>query len=234
MLKERLKTAYAIFKDRTYLKSFGLAFLFLFLSFVINYYASIYATQSISNSVADIVLSNIPVYNVAAIFLFGPLVYWLIFSVYMLWNPATIPFALKSIALFVVVRSLFISLTHLGPFPDEVSLAAATNRLSDLWDVHANPNFLAFGSGGDLFFSGHTGLPFLMSLIFWTNKRLRVFGVITAVFFGVIVLLGHLHYTIDVLSAFFITYGVFHISGRIFKKDAAVSVDAMHSASVVQ
>ena len=76
-----------------------------------------------------------------------------------------------------------------------------------------------FAFGGDLFFSGHTGLPFLMALIFWDNKYLRWIFILTSVMFATVVLLAHLHYSIDVLSAFFITYTIFHIALFLFKKD---------------
>jgi hypothetical protein len=51
--------------------------------------------------------------------------------------------------------------------------------------------------GSDLFFSGHTGLPFLVA-------RLGIASVLSRAdaFFGSIVLLAHQHYTIDVLAAF--------------------------------
>jgi hypothetical protein len=51
-----------------------------------------------------------------------------------------------------------------------------------------------FSFGGDLFFSGHTGLPFLMALLFWENLRLRVLFIASSVFFGIIVLMGHILY----------------------------------------
>ena len=83
-----------------------------------------------------------------------------------------------------------------------------------------NGNFLnKFTFGGDLFFSGHTGLPFLMALIFWNNKYLRYSFFALSFIFAATVLLGHLHYSIDVLAAFFITYTIFHIAIFIFKKD---------------
>ena len=74
----------------------------------------------------------------------------------------------------------------------------------------------------DLFFSGHTGIPFLMALMFWNYKPLRYTFLCFSLFFAVVVLLGHLHYSIDVLAAFFITYAIFDICKFFFKKDWAL------------
>jgi len=41
-------------------------------------------------------------------------------------------------------------------------------------------------------------------------------------FFGSIVLLGHYHYSIDVLAALFITHGVFQMSCWLFGRDYAL------------
>ncbi len=81
-------------------------------------------------------------------------------------------------------------------------------------------NFMnKFTFGSDLFFSAHAGLPFLMALIFWQNKKLRYIFIALSLIFGAVVLLGHYHYTIDVLSAFFITFGIYRIAINLFKKD---------------
>jgi membrane-associated phospholipid phosphatase len=74
-------------------------------------------------------------------------------------------------------------------------------------------------SGNDMFFSSHTGLPFLMSLIFWGNYRLRIFFILASMILAASVLLGHLHYSIDVFAAYFITYTIFHIAQKFFKQD---------------
>ncbi|MFA5936610.1 MAG: phosphatase PAP2-related protein [Candidatus Paceibacterota bacterium] len=170
-----------------------------------NYIAGIYASKIASNSVTDIILSNIPVYNVYYLFTYGTLLVWvpLIFIIFL--HPKRIPFVLKSIALFLIIRSIFVCLTHIGPFPTQINIAGGLNSVM---------NFT-----GDLFFSGHTGLPFLLALIFWQEKNLRFFFLICSVFFGIVVLLGHLHYSIDVLGAFFITYAIFHMAEFFFKKD---------------
>ena len=112
----------------------------------------------------------------------------------------------KNIALFLLVRSFFITLTHIGPFP--TSALIEPTKLNTL-----------FTSTGDLFFSAHTGSPFLMALVFWNNKTIRYILVALSVFFGIVVLMGHLHYTIDVVGAFFITYSIYSIAEQIFRKD---------------
>lgn len=193
------------FTNKEFLSLFFSGVALLLLSLIINYIAAIYATESASNSVTDIVLSNTKPRDVDGIFIYGPILMWTFVTFLCLKEPKRAPFILKSITVFVCIRSVFISLTHIGPFPTAISVDSDVLR--------------AFSVGGDLFFSGHTGLPFLMALVFWDHIRLRILFFITSVMFGVVVLLGHLHYTIDVLSAFFITYTIFHIAQVIFKKD---------------
>ena len=195
-----------VFTEKHFLMSFFLSLALLFASLVINFIAGTYATEKISNPVTDIILSNTRVRDVDGIFVYGSIIILILIILVLLYNPKSIPFTVKSIALFVIIRSIFISLTHLGPFPNEVAVSAG--------------NFLSkFTFGGDLFFSGHTGLPFLMALIFWNKKMIGYFFVVTSLIFGTVVLLGHLHYSIDVLAAFFITYTIFHIAKFVFKKD---------------
>jgi len=198
-------------KDREFIYSFFLSLVFLLVAMFLNFYAGTYAAERASNSVSDIILSNIPVFNVDYAFVFGPIVFWIIVTIFCLRHPHKIPFWLKSVALFVLVRSIFITLTHIGPFPDHVPI--------NLFTLTTHVDFYIFSSGADLFFSGHTGLPFLLALIFWDNKPMRYFCLASAVFFGIIVLLGHLHYSIDVISAFFITYTIYHLALKIFPKD---------------
>ncbi len=194
------------FRNRQFLISLGSSLVLLAVSIFINYYAAGYALKSISNPVTDIILSNTRVYDVDAIFVSGAIIFWVFIIALCLWQPHKVPFILKSVALFIVIRSLFVILTHIAPFPTRVIINPGS-IISD------------FTFGGDLFFSGHTGLPFLMALIFWNDKWLRVFFIIVALIFGVVVLLGHIHYSIDVFGAFFITYSIFHIAEVFFKKD---------------
>ncbi|MBI5005420.1 MAG: hypothetical protein HZC03_02355 [Candidatus Lloydbacteria bacterium] len=195
---------YHIFTHRKFLQLFIIGVFLLSLSLVINFYAGNYATEKASAPVTDIVLSNTRVYDFDWVFVYGAIAFWIFISVLLFRDPHRIPFVLSSVALFIIIRSLFVSVTHIGPFPGQ--LIVESNLL----------NKLTFA--GDLFFSGHTGLPFLMALVFWDNLRIRFICIISAVMFGIAVLLAHIHYSIDVLSAFFITYGIYRMAELFFKE----------------
>src|SRR3989339_678229 len=145
--------------DRAFMTSLAVGILFLATSLVLNYYAGTYAAREASNAVTDIILDNLPVMDVDFIFVEGAIVLWIFSFLVAIREPRSIPFALKSIALFIFV------------------------------------------------------------LIFWENKWLRTIFVASSIFFGASVLLGHLHYSIDVFSAFFITFGIFHLAKSFFEKD---------------
>lgn len=196
----------AIWKDKVFSVSALYSFLFLALSLVINYAAGTYATKSASNAVSDLFLDNLPTLDVSIIFIDGFILFVIFVAALIIHQPKKIPFVLKSMALFIVIRAMFMTLTHIAPMPDQIPLEAG--------DV---VNKFTFGA--DLFFSAHTGLPYLMALIFWPNKQLRIIFLAISVIFGVSVLLGHLHYSIDVFAAYFITYSIFKIAQRTFRSD---------------
>ena len=202
-----MKQAYKLFfSSRELVQSSLIAFLLLAWSLFGNFYAGSYANEQGINPVTDIILSNTRAYDVDMLFIGGILTFFLFILVWCLRYPAQMPYILKSIALFIAIRSVFVTLTHLGPYPDSI-LILNTGIMGKI-------NFWA-----DLFFSGHTGMPFLMALIFWKNKLLRYLFILAAISFGIIVLLWHLHYSIDVLAAFFITYTIHHIWEILWKKD---------------
>lgn len=182
------------------------------LSIVANTYAGVYATEQASNSVTDIILSNTPVFDIDGFFVYG--VFFLIGFIFLLLlaHPKRIPFTLHSLTLFYVIRAGFVSLTHLGPYPLHATLDF-TNRFV----------LLLFG-GNDLFFSGHVGAPFLMALLFWKEKLLRYIFLAWSVFFAVVVLLGHIHYSIDVASAFFISFCIYHLALWLFPRERELFV----------
>ncbi len=187
-----------------------MSIVFFFVSVVVSFYAIQYATRRASSPVTDIVLSNVPVYDVDTLFAVGTILLIVFITLLVLAHPKRIPFMLNCLTLFFLIRSGFIMLTHIGPFPVQTPDAD--------WGTLLN-HFL-FSS--DLFFSAHTGVPFLMALIFWRERNLRYLFLAWSVCMAVIVLLGHLHYSIDVVSAYFITYTIFCLSEWLFWRDRAL------------
>lgn len=212
-----------LYKDRVFLSSVGVGLLMLLASQIAVFYSTSYANLSASNSVTDIVLSNTRVYDVGNVFLYGGVLLVLGITVLVLRRPKYLPFTLKAVAFFYTVRSIAVSLTHISAYPYRAVLETSSFVATNVSRV--------FFSGDDLFFSGHVGLPFLMAFIFWDNVLLRALFLIVSAVFAVVVLLGHLHYSIDVFSAYFITYSIYVLARRAFHKDFARI--AAHAAPVV-
>ncbi len=198
---------------REWLPSLLTAFALLGAAYVAEHYANVYAyaysLRSTSSHVGDLILDNIPVVNLNFIIIEGALIAIVLGVLFVLSKPRYILFTLKALALFIMTRALFVSLTHVGIYPD-----AITPGLGFFDGIYL---YLNFQTG--LFFSGHTGLPFLMALIFWQKPRARFLFLVLSCVGAVAVLLGHIHYSIDVFAAPFMAYGVFRIALRLFPKD---------------
>jgi membrane-associated phospholipid phosphatase len=180
--------------------------LLIIISLVVNNYAQIYAANHVNNPESDIILDNIPILDVHLIYSEGAILFIIILTIVLLFEPKYIPFVFKNIAIFVITRSFFMILTHLAP-PAAQTYINPTDYIQRL------------SHGDDLFFSGHTGLPFLMAIIFWYKKYLKWLFLACTLIGGTAVIFGHLHYSIDVFSALFISFGIFHICKFLFPKD---------------
>jgi membrane-associated phospholipid phosphatase len=206
-----MKSYKEYFTDKNFLKSFFGGIILLSVSLVAQFFISSYVNSLPSEPVTDLILSNIRVYDVSLIFVYGSVVLLIIGIIIAIRNLNYVPFAMKSLALFTLIRSLFVILTHMSIFPTHITINSA---------FFNSQAFNGIFTGNDLFFSGHTGLPFLLALMIWNkDKNLRIIFLGFSILFGTVVLLGHIHYSIDVLSAFFITYTIFHICKFIFKRE---------------
>lgn len=192
--------------------------LLFFLSIFITYGAYDFTKSANSTVVPDLILDNIPVFHVGPLFFGGMLVLTIIPIVLVLYNPRRAPFIFVATAIFFTIRSFFMVLTHLAPPNIEYYQYVEHEH-------HVRNVVFTISSGTDLFFSGHTGYPFLLALTFWKNRALRYFFIVFSLVMAATVLLGHLHYSIDVFAAFFIAYGVFEMSRYFFKKEYSL-IDA--------
>lgn len=164
----------------------------LFVSFFLNNFMSTYADSVSGAPIGDFFLDLIPIQQVNFIFFWIAFFWCLAMFVYHLIIPRQLTFLLLSFALFVSVRALFITLTHLGP-PANVAVIPSQLR------------FYAFES--DLFFSGHVGGPLFFALL-TDNKIFKRVALIYTLFMIVIVLIGHMHYSIDIFASLFIAHSL--------------------------
>jgi hypothetical protein len=204
-MENTLRLYRTLFGNRAYVRSVCTGAVFLAASTIAIFAAVTYATVHASNHVTDFVLSRVGPVNVRFLFVYGTFIAFAITASLLAWRPNRLPFALKAMALFLLVRAVFVALTHMAPSPIDPQKPA--------------PFFNSIFYGSDLFFSGHTGMPFLAALAFWHIPQWRMFYLALTAFFGSIVLLGHYHYSIDVLAALFITHGVFQMSCWLFGRD---------------
>lgn len=174
-----------------------------------NVYELMYSMRPTSTYVGDLLLDNLPVVNLNLIIIDGALISIVLGVAYVLLQPRYVLFSLKALALLIVTRALFVSLTHVGIYPGTIH--PGYGFFDGIY------TYLNFQTG--FFFSGHTALPVLMALVFWDKYSTRVAFLALAGVFGIAVLLAHIHYSIDVLAAPFMAYGIFEISRYLFPRD---------------
>jgi len=212
-IKHFVQRHVTLWKDKSFVQRVIFHALFLTLSFYLTYYAINYTENySIGNVVPDILLDHIPKLDVGIIFFQGSFIFAISLLCLAFLIPEGIPFGLAATALFFLIRAGFMSMTHLSaPFIAHYSYIDYDGQIPE--------TIFSMTSGNDLFFSGHAGYPFMLSIMFWKYKYLKYYFLFCSVVSGTAVILGHLHYSIDVFSAFFIGYGIFVLAQSIFKKE---------------
>jgi hypothetical protein len=201
-LRKRFKGWKAEIKNHKYL--ILLSLVFLVLATFLDYFAGSYVRKVGSAVSPDLILDHIAPINLSFLFVYGYITIILILFLYpLLFKVRKFHMVISQFSLLIMVRSFFIIFTHLKTPVDAIAVKFP-------WMI----SYLSFQN--DLFFSGHTAVPFLGFLIF--KGRIRYFFLAASIAMGAIVLLMHLHYSIDVLSAFFITYGTYKIGVWFFKK----------------
>ncbi len=203
------------FWTKTRKRSLYLGLLLVVIAIVVQVTAghSASARSALASPETDLFLDNLPVVNLGFIIVGAAILFW-IFSCWLLViHPRYLPFGTKAIAFFIICRAFFVNLTHEGIYPGSF-IPSGYNTGFGFYHL------ITFQ--GNLFFSGHTGFPFLMALIFWGNKILRRFFLGATVVFGASVLLAHVHYSIDVFAAPFIVYGIYAITAKLFPDDLAL------------
>jgi len=206
--------AYKAFFTKERVRSLFVALVLFGLAVVFQFYASAYSERVSSNFVHDLFLDNLPVVNLNLIIVEGALAAIAGSMILLLVKPKYLIFTLKTVAIFIATRAVFVAVTHLGIYPGQINpdTVGFFDRI-----------YVGLGLEAGFFFSGHTGLSFLMALIFWDERLWRWVFLALTVIFGISVLLAHVHYSIDVLAAPYMTYSIFKLSQYFFPEDFKLS-----------
>jgi hypothetical protein len=191
-----------------YRKELFFSFIFLIIAIIFHYISGNFVMNNPNTAIVpDLLLDRLPYVHLPLVHVYLFLFTMILFFAYPIFlKPKKLPLVIVYFSLFIMVRSIFICLTHMK-----------TPALQS--PVIYFPEFLQpISFQNDLFFSGHTGLPFLAFLTYNKTKLLRYFFLVMSIFLGALVLLMRLHYSIDVFAAYFITYGVYKIGERFFEK----------------
>ncbi len=192
---------------KKYKRKLLISLFFLVLAIIAYIVTGDYVSDRLGSVVSpDLILDFLGPYDLSFLFIWLFLAMIILFFGYpLLFKPRDLPYAISMFSFFVMIRSLFISFTHLRVPYDAIH-------------VTFPGYFQLLNFSNTLFFSGHVGISFLGFLIFEDIKWLRYFMLTTSIILGITVLLMHVHYSIDVFSAYFITYGIYHIGNRLFKR----------------
>ncbi len=197
----------------------ALSFAFRFGCYAVMLWLALWAEARPAASLPDAVLGVVPYVG------------WVDRYNYLLWVVGYVPASLwllkKNADLFVrymvsagllaLLRGLCIVATGLGPVHGvDVNAGLSAGARADAFWRLVNP-FSFFAPGGsaqvyltkDLFFSGHTATTFLLLLYVWRYPSLRALMLVGHVAVVASLFFSHLHYTIDVIGAYAITFAVF-------------------------
>ena len=116
--------------------------------------------------------------------------------------PDALLLAMRSYALLLLVR---IGAMYVAPLAPPEGMILLSDPIAGVGPGGALTN--------DLFFSGHTATLFLFSLVSVSSFLRRTFLSLT-VLLGGMLLLQHVHYTLDVIAAPFFAWGCVTLAGR--------------------
>ena len=176
----------------------------LVLSLVTSYNAGRYADAAIGVHVTDLILDNFGPYDLGWFYTYVWIAIAAVFFIYpLIFKVNKLHEWISQFALLAAIRGYFIILTHLSL---RITAVAVNFPKPIAWFIFQN----------DLFFSGQVSVAFLGYFVFKESK-IRYFFLISSILIGIVSLLMHQHYSIDIFAAFFITYGSYKIGNKLFR-----------------
>ncbi len=121
-------------------------------------------------------------------------------------NPDIFLVMLSSLVLLCLSRMITITLIPLNP---PMGLIPLRDPISSLF-YGGTEVFIT----KDLFYSGHTSTQFMIFLCL-KKRNDKIVAFFATVIVGILVLVQHVHYTIDVLAAFVFTYAIYQLGKKV-------------------
>ncbi len=170
-----------------------------------DYYCGSYVTVTKGAKVPDLILDRFQAIDMSFLFVYGYMALIVTMFLYpTFFRVRTLHVVAIQFSLLLMLRSVFMIFTHL-------ETPAGSCSVGFPWF------FQSLYFENDMFFSGHTAMPFLGFYLF-RRSPLRYVFLVGAAVMGVVVLAMHLHYTIDVFGAFFMTYCSYRMGLRLLRK----------------
>lgn len=188
----------------------GLGFFILLLNAFPIFYQYIEKRNGMMNH--DVFLHMIPAMDVSLPIFIVTWFMAILMIIKAIKNPSVFMTFLYGFVILNIARFISISLIPFNPPHD----------LIPIHDPIANIFYGDTYVTKDLFFSGHTATQFLCFLCL--KKRIdRVFGLIATVLMGFLVLVQHVHYTIDVVSAPVFAYLCYWLATKVHAEEEELS-----------
>ena len=153
---------------------------------------------------SDLILDNIPYYNISWLYDALTIASFLLFLFYVCKNSKydEVPFYLFIFSLFYFLRSIFIVLTPIG-------------NPADFFGTNGPfKGFARYELG--VYPSGHTGFAFLYFIL--SNGKIRILLGLIVLLVILSLFLSRGHYSIDILSGMLFAYAIYSFGKKHFKK----------------
>lgn len=186
---------------------FGLVILILGICMNIFSQSYLHSFQSRGNNLpflSDIVLDNIPYYDLSVVYDWLVFITFFIFVFYVIYNNKykEIPYYLLLIGIFYFLRGIFVILT---PFGNPLNFSGSKSIFN---------GFSKYELG--LYPSGHTGMNILY--LFLAKGKIKwIFG-IGSVLIIISLLVTRAHYSIDILSGIIFAYAIYSFGEKYLSK----------------
>jgi len=199
-MKKRMKAS--LFEQwytelKTYKKQILFSLLLFLVAGVLTYFSGQYTTKIGGTPVSDLILDHVPPMDLSFLYSYLMIAIIILMIIYpLIFKIKEVHNIIYYVSLITIVRAIFITFTHL-----KNPVGAIPVSFPGIFNIFTFQN--------DLFFSGHTALPLVGFLVF--KSKIRYLFLAMSILMGATVLIMHEHYTIDVMSAFFIVYGTYHL-----------------------